>query len=88
MTELPKTENLLHERKGGVLHVTFNRPQGRNAMSTALRQEIVDQSLLLGAQRLSDAAAIQPGEGGGIAFFICAHARCARRAEGGLSSRI
>ncbi len=42
MSQLPKTENLLHEVRRGVLYLTFNRPEARNAMSTALLQEIVD----------------------------------------------
>lgn len=63
MTELPKTENLLHERKGGVLHVTFNRPQARNAMSTALLQEIVDTFAAIADDR-SIRAVILRGAGG------------------------
>ena len=39
MAALPDCENLLHDREGGVLHVTFNRPAARHAMRTALLAE-------------------------------------------------
>lgn len=63
MTEIPKAENLLHELKDGVLHVTFNRPQARNAMSTALLQEIVDTFAAIADDR-SIRAVILRGAGG------------------------
>lgn len=63
MTELPKAENLLHALKDGVLHVTFNRPQARNAMSTALLQEIVDTFAAIADDR-SIRAVILRGAGG------------------------
>ncbi len=40
MSELPKTETLLLEQAGGVLHVTLNRPDCRNAMSLAMVEEL------------------------------------------------
>ena len=42
-----------------------------------LRQQFVDQFLLRRAQRLALAATIQPVEGGGVAFFKCAHGAAA-----------
>ncbi|NQD96966.1 enoyl-CoA hydratase/isomerase family protein, partial [Pseudomonas sp. CrR25] len=38
--ELPSCETLLLERDGGVLHVTLNRPDCRNAMSLAMVTEL------------------------------------------------
>jgi isohexenylglutaconyl-CoA hydratase len=38
---LPETKNLLLKLDGGVLHVTFNRPDNRNALSVALLSDIV-----------------------------------------------
>jgi len=38
---LPETKNLLLKLDGGVLHVTFNRPDSRNALSVALLGDIV-----------------------------------------------
>lgn len=40
MSELPNCETLLLERDGGVLHVTLNRPESRNAMSLAMVSEL------------------------------------------------
>ncbi|CAD5110151.1 isohexenylglutaconyl-CoA hydratase [Zestomonas carbonaria] len=40
MSELPNCETLLLERDGGVLHVTLNRPDSRNAMSLAMVREL------------------------------------------------
>ncbi|SDN93231.1 isohexenylglutaconyl-CoA hydratase [Pseudomonas jinjuensis] len=40
MNELPNCETLLLERDGGVLHVTLNRPDSRNAMSLAMVGEL------------------------------------------------
>ncbi|WP_313466303.1 enoyl-CoA hydratase/isomerase family protein, partial [Pseudomonas nitroreducens] len=40
MSELPNCETLLLEREGGVLHVTLNRPDSRNAMSLAMVSEL------------------------------------------------
>ena len=40
MSELPNCETLLLERDGGVLHVTLNRPDSRNAMSLAMVSEL------------------------------------------------
>ncbi|MDF3868578.1 isohexenylglutaconyl-CoA hydratase [Pseudomonas denitrificans (nom. rej.)] len=37
---LPNCETLLLERDGGVLHVTLNRPDSRNAMSLAMVSEL------------------------------------------------
>lgn len=39
--ELPETQNLSLRREGAVLHLTFNRPQVRNAMSFAMVEEII-----------------------------------------------
>ena len=38
---LPEAKNLLLKLDGGVLHVTFNRPDSRNALSVALLSDIV-----------------------------------------------
>ncbi|MBM7062109.1 enoyl-CoA hydratase/isomerase family protein [Pseudomonas sp. UL073] len=38
--QLPNTESLLLNLEGGVLHVTLNRPDSRNAMSLAMVQEL------------------------------------------------
>jgi isohexenylglutaconyl-CoA hydratase len=38
---LPETKDLLLRQEGGVLHVTFNRPDSRNALSVALLADIV-----------------------------------------------
>ncbi|WP_044870217.1 enoyl-CoA hydratase-related protein [Pseudomonas sp. LFM046] len=38
--EVPKTETLLLEQAGGVLHITLNRPDSRNAMSLAMVAEL------------------------------------------------
>ena len=38
---LPETKNLLLARDDGVLHITFNRPDSRNALSVALLADIV-----------------------------------------------
>ena len=40
MSELPNCETLLLERDGGVLHVTLDRPDSRNAMSLAMVGEL------------------------------------------------
>lgn len=40
MTELPNCETLLLEQVDGVLHVTLNRPDSRNAMSLAMVHEL------------------------------------------------
>ncbi|PJI49898.1 MAG: enoyl-CoA hydratase [Pseudomonas sp.] len=40
MSQLPNCETLLLERDGGVLHVTLNRPDSRNAMSLAMVSEL------------------------------------------------
>ncbi|WP_370599754.1 isohexenylglutaconyl-CoA hydratase [Pseudomonas nitroreducens] len=40
MNELPNCETLLLEPEGGVLHVTLNRPDSRNAMSLAMVGEL------------------------------------------------
>jgi isohexenylglutaconyl-CoA hydratase len=40
MSELPNCETLLLEREGGVLHVTLDRPDSRNAMSLAMVGEL------------------------------------------------
>ena len=37
---LPNTETLLLNLEGGVLHVTLNRPDSRNAMSLAMVGEL------------------------------------------------
>lgn len=38
--KLPETQNLLLNSDNGVLHVTFNRPEGRNAMSRAMLEDL------------------------------------------------
>jgi isohexenylglutaconyl-CoA hydratase len=40
MAELPNCQTLLLERAEGVLHVTLNRPDSRNAMSLAMVEEL------------------------------------------------
>ncbi|WP_313512467.1 enoyl-CoA hydratase-related protein [Pseudomonas sp.] len=37
---LPNTQTLLLERAGGVLHITLNRPDARNAMSLTMVEEL------------------------------------------------
>jgi isohexenylglutaconyl-CoA hydratase len=39
--ELPATKHLALELRGAVLHVTFNRPEVRNAMSFAMVEELI-----------------------------------------------
>lgn len=63
MAALPDCENLLHDREGGVLHVTFNRPAARNAMSTALLGEIVETFAAIADDR-SIRAVVLRGAGG------------------------
>lgn len=41
MTQLPECRDLLCELREGILYLTFNRPQARNAMSTNLLGEII-----------------------------------------------
>ena len=41
MTTWPKTETLLLAEQHGVLHVTFNRPERRNALSTKMVEELI-----------------------------------------------
>ncbi|RJG13516.1 enoyl-CoA hydratase/isomerase family protein [Pseudomonas cavernicola] len=40
MSQLPSCETLLLESQGGVLHVTLNRPESRNAMSLGMVEEL------------------------------------------------
>lgn len=40
MSKLPNCETLLLEQAGGVLHITLNRPDSRNAMSLAMVEEL------------------------------------------------
>lgn len=40
MRDLPNCETLLLEQAGGVLHITLNRPDSRNAMSLAMVDEL------------------------------------------------
>ena len=40
MTDLPHCQTLLLKLEGGVLHVTLNRPDSRNAMSLAMVEEL------------------------------------------------
>lgn len=63
MAELPNTETLLLERAEGVLHVTLNRPDSRNAMSLAMVGEL---RAVLAAVRddLSVRAIVLRGAGG------------------------
>ncbi len=39
--DLPRTETITLHRDGGVLHVTLNRPEARNAMSLAMVEELM-----------------------------------------------
>ena len=39
--ELPTTKQLALELRGSILHVTFNRPEVRNAMSFAMIEELI-----------------------------------------------
>lgn len=41
MTTWPQTETLLLTEERGVLHVTFNRPQRRNALSAKMVEELI-----------------------------------------------
>ena len=40
MTQLPTCDTLALEQEGGVLHITLNRPESRNAMSLAMVEEL------------------------------------------------
>jgi isohexenylglutaconyl-CoA hydratase len=51
MNELPNCETLLLERDSGVLHVTLNRPDSRNAMSLAMVGELRAVLAALGDDR-------------------------------------
>ncbi|MFI5309068.1 MAG: enoyl-CoA hydratase/isomerase family protein [Polyangiales bacterium] len=42
MTALPKTETLLTRVDAGVLHLTLNRPERRNALSTQMIDELLE----------------------------------------------
>src|ERR1700716_3971518 len=39
---VPKTEELLYERRGAVAFLTFNRPQARNALTWAMYEGMYD----------------------------------------------
>jgi isohexenylglutaconyl-CoA hydratase len=47
--ELPKLETLLLERRGGILHVTLNRPETRNALGRAMVRDLTATAELLAA---------------------------------------
>jgi isohexenylglutaconyl-CoA hydratase len=51
MAELPNCETLLLNQDGGVLHVTLNRPDSRNAMSLAMVHELRAVLAAASAQR-------------------------------------
>ncbi|GIZ11812.1 enoyl-CoA hydratase/isomerase family protein [Pseudomonas sp. NCCP-436] len=56
MAELPSCETLLLNLEGGVLHVTLNRPDSRNAMSLAMVHEL--RAVLAAASAQSDVRAL------------------------------
>lgn len=60
---LPEAKNLLLDCERGVLHVTFNRPEARNAMSPELLEDIVRVFQAI-ASDLSIRAVVLRGAGG------------------------
>ena len=59
---MPEFETLLVERRGGVLHVTLNRPELRNAMSLAMVDELL--AVLDAAMAGADRAIVLRGAAG------------------------
>ncbi|MDH4872889.1 isohexenylglutaconyl-CoA hydratase [Pseudomonas sp. BN515] len=56
MNELPNCETLLLEQAAGVLHITLNRPDSRNAMSLAMVEEL--RAVLAAVRADSDVRAL------------------------------
>ncbi|MCO7555249.1 isohexenylglutaconyl-CoA hydratase [Metapseudomonas otitidis] len=54
--ELPNTETLLLEPADGVLHITLNRPESRNAMSLAMVEEL--RAVLAAARQAPEVRAL------------------------------
>jgi isohexenylglutaconyl-CoA hydratase len=63
MSDLPRFETLLLERKGRVLHVTLNRPDARNALSREMVRELAALTELLEKDRETSAIVVR-GAGG------------------------
>jgi isohexenylglutaconyl-CoA hydratase len=63
MSDWPKTETLLLDEQRGVLHVTFNRPERRNALSSRMVEELIEVFSALHG-RLQLRAVVVRGAGG------------------------
>ncbi|HMI91190.1 MAG TPA: enoyl-CoA hydratase-related protein [Polyangiales bacterium] len=63
MSTWPKTETLLLDEQRGVLHVTFNRPERRNALSSRMVEELIEVFSALHS-RLQLRAVVVRGAGG------------------------
>jgi isohexenylglutaconyl-CoA hydratase len=86
MSDLPHCQTLLLNREAGVLHVTLNRPDSRNAMSLAMVGEL--RAVLAAVQgELSVRAIVLRGAGGhfcaGGDIKDMANARARSQGEGG-----
>jgi isohexenylglutaconyl-CoA hydratase len=63
MNALPTLETLLLERKGGVLHVTLNRPETKNALGKAMVRDLTAVADLLAGDPDTRAAVIRGANG-------------------------
>ena len=63
MLALPETKTLLTRFEGGVLHITFNRPESRNSMSPEMLADIEAVFAAIAADRSVRAVALR-GAGG------------------------
>ena len=82
---LPETKNLLLRLEQGVLHVTFNRPESRNAMSLGLLQELMSVFDAVADDRGVRAVVLRGGGGhfcAGGDIKDMANARAAKAADG------
>lgn len=82
---LPETKNLVQNADNGVLHLTFNRPEARNAMSLGLLQDIMGVFDAIKDDR-TVRAVVMRGAGGhfcaGGDIKDMANSRAAKAAEG------
>ena len=63
MTELPRLETLVLERKGGVLHVTLDRPETKNALNRAMVADLTAAVGYLAAHQDIRAAVVRGANG-------------------------
>jgi isohexenylglutaconyl-CoA hydratase len=63
MSDLPKFETLLLERKGGTLHVWLNRPETKNALNGAMVRDLTAVTDWLSADRDIRAAVVRGANG-------------------------